>query len=108
MSSHSPGDAALTLPETLNIKNIVDVREIILNSINNNTRTTLDITDEAQVDLSFIQLVSAARQHAETKNHHFVLSRPASGGLFDVLTRGGFLDEMTPDTARFWLHQETV
>lgn len=108
MPSLSPGDVALTLPETLNIKNILAVREIILNSIDNNTCTALDIADEAQVDLSFVQLVTAARQHAGTKNRDFVLARPAVGGLLDVLKRGGFLDEMTPDAASFWLHQETV
>lgn len=106
MSSTLSGDAPLTLPASLTIKNILAVQELILEAMNNNTTTILDIGEDAQVDLSFVQLVTAARKHAESKAGQVLLARPAAGDLYDVLKRGGFLDEMTPDTAHFWLHQE--
>ena len=106
MSSPLPGDAPLTLPATLTIKTIVAVHEMILDFLNKNTHAVLDIDDDAQVDLSFVQLVAAARKHAESRNGRVLLARPAAGDLYDVLERGGFLDEMTPDAAHFWLHQE--
>jgi len=108
MSSALPGDAPLTLPSALTIKNILAVQELILASLNKNTGTVLDIDEAAQVDLSFVQLVTAAHSYAETKAGRVLLARPASGDLLDVLKRGGFLDDMTPDAAHFWLHQEKV
>jgi hypothetical protein len=106
MSSSLLGDAPLTLPISLTIKNIVAVRELILDFISKNTTAVLDIDEEAQIDLSFVQLVTAARKQAETKAGRILLARPATGDLYDVLKRGGFLDDMTPEAAHFWLHQE--
>lgn len=106
MSSTLPGDAPLTLPTTLTIKNILAVQELILDHLDNNPAAILGIDGEAQVDLSFVQLVTAARKHAESRAGRLLLARPAAGDLYDVLKRGGFLDEMTPDAAHFWLHQE--
>lgn len=106
MSSTLPGDAPLTLPATLTIKTMVSVQELILDFLNNNSTAVLDIDEAAQVDLSFVQLVTATRKQAEAKAGRVLLARPASGDLYDVLKRGGFLDEMTPDAAHFWLHQE--
>ena len=106
MSSTLPGDTSLTLPATLTIKNILAVQELILDFLNRNTSAVLDIDEEAQVDLSFVQLVTAARKQAEMKAGRILLARPAAGDLYDVLKRGGFLDDMTPDAAHFWLHQE--
>lgn len=106
MSSTLSGDASLTLPNTLTIKNILAIQEIILEHMANYPATILDVDAEAQVDLSFVQLVTAARKHAEMRAGRVLLARPATGDLYDVLKRGGFLDEMTPDAAHFWLHQE--
>jgi hypothetical protein len=107
MSSPLPGDAPLTLPATLTIKNILAVQELILDFLNKNTTTVLDIDEEAQIDLSFVQLVTAACKQAEMKAGQVLLARPATGDFYDVLKRGGFLDDMTPEAAHFWLHQET-
>jgi len=107
MSSPLPGDAPLTLPATLTIKNILAVQELILDFLNKNTTTVLDIDEEAQIDLSFVQLVTAARKQAGMNAGRVLLARPATGDLYDVLKRGGFLDDMTPEAAHFWLHQET-
>lgn len=107
MSSPLPGDAPLTLPATLTIKNILAVQEMILDFLSKNTSAVLDIDEEAQIDLSFVQLVTAARKQAEMKAGRVLLARPATGDLYDVLKRGGFLDDMTPEAAHFWLHQET-
>ena len=106
MSSTLSGDASLTLPATLTIKTILSVQELILDFLNKNPAIVLDIDEAAQVDLSFVQLVTAARKQAEARARRVLLARPASGDLYDVLERGGFLDGMTPDAAHFWLHQE--
>lgn len=106
MSSTLPGDGSLTLPTTLTIKSILAVQELILDFLKKNSTTVLDIDAAAQVDLSFVQLVTAARKQAEARAGRILLARPATADLYDVLKRGGFLDDMTPDAAQFWLHQE--
>lgn len=106
MSSTLPGDGSLTLPTTLTIKSILAVQELVLDFLKKNSTTVLDIDAAAQVDLSFVQLVTAARKQAEARAGRILLARPATGDLYDVLKRGGFLDEMTSDAAQFWLHQE--
>ena len=106
MSSTLPGDGSLTLPTTLTIKSIVAVQELVWDFLKTNSTTVLDIDAAAQVDLSFVQLVTAARKQAEARAGRILLARPATGDLYDVLKRGGFLDERTPDAAQFWLHQE--
>lgn len=106
MPSTLPGETPLTLPASLTIKTIVSIQGLILAHLNNNGATILDIGADAQVDLSFVQLVTAARKHAASRAGRLLLARPAAGDLYDVLKRGGFLDEMTPDAAHFWLHQE--
>lgn len=106
MSSPAPDHTSLTLPKTLTIKNILEAHKKILSAIDNNADIVLDIADDAQVDLSFVQLVVAARSHAAEKTGRVLLARPAAGELREALRRGGFLDELTPDAAQFWLHQE--
>jgi hypothetical protein len=58
-----------------------------------------------QVDISFIQMIEAARIHAGTAGKSIALAQPATGALLETLRRGGFLEGMSADDAKFWLHQ---
>jgi len=110
MSSAASGNAILSLPESLAIKNILEIKDMISDFVNKNGKAILDIPASAQVDLSFVQLVVSARGSGGDGGDgcdRVVLARPATGALYDVLERGGFLDGMTPDAAHFWLHQES-
>lgn len=64
---------------------------------------TADVADDAAVDLTFIQLVEAARRTAREAGLAFSLARPAAGQLREILERGGFL--ATQDDEEFWLMQ---
>jgi anti-anti-sigma regulatory factor len=50
------------------------------------------------IDLTFIQLLVAARKTAERSGKRLCLSGPAEGALFDTLTRAGFM--IRQDTAQ--------
>lgn len=106
MRAIPPDDIKLTLSNSLTIKNVLASLEAILDHMDSNSTAILDIAEGAQVDLSFVQLIVAARIRAEARAGRVLLARPAGGDLYDVLKRGGFLDDMTPDDAQFWLHQE--
>jgi ABC-type transporter Mla MlaB component len=108
MSSNLSATAPLTLPVSLTIKSILAVYELISSAVEKNVTTVLDIVEGAQVDLSFVQLIVAARDHAQAKGGEVLLARPAAGEFQDALKRGGFLDDMTQEAAQFWLHQEKI
>ena len=100
--------SALTLSAALSIQNASHIHQSILDGLSSNISTRLVLDPEAQVDLSFVQLIEAARRYAQEQGKTLTLASPAQGSLLDVLQRGGFLDEISPETAKFWLHQETV
>jgi hypothetical protein len=58
---------------------------------------------ETSVDLSFVQLIEAARRTAREAGASFRLAGPAAGALRKTLERGGFL-AASPDR-EFWLMQ---
>jgi anti-anti-sigma regulatory factor len=51
----------------------------------------IDCSGVTEVDLSFVQLLLAARTSARNDGGRITLSQPASGALRDALLRGGFL-----------------
>lgn len=105
MSSPEPSPHRLSLPETLTVRSAGDVKDLILLSLSGHPSTELDIADGATVDLSFVQLVEAARLHADRSGKHLSLAKAADGALLGVLDRGGFLDGMSAPDQQFWLHQ---
>ena len=108
MQSYTEDVPPLAVSVALNIKNISDIHKVVLSSLSNNKETRLALDADAQVDLSFVQLMETARIFAEQQGKSLALASPAGGALLDVLRRGGFLDDLSPDAAKFWLHQETV
>lgn len=61
-------------------------------------RIAVDCAGVAEVDLSFVQQILAARRSAERAGGLLAIAPPASGPLLDVLARGGFLADDGP----FW------
>lgn len=66
----------------------------------------LDLADLVDVDLSLIQLVEAARQHALHDHKALRLAAPANPAVAMLLKRAGFLDDVSPETLDFWFHGE--
>ncbi|HYH22627.1 MAG TPA: STAS domain-containing protein [Azospirillum sp.] len=67
----------------------------------------VDCDDADAVDLSFVQLVVAARAAAEAKGAVLALRSPASGSLLEALRRGGFLagHDGGCGERRFWMKE---
>jgi hypothetical protein len=103
-----PGRFALSLGGPLSLRTITDHRASLLSALTANPSVSLDIAEDAQIDLSFLQLVEAARIYAATSGRQIALAKPASGTLHDLLERSGFLQDMLPDDANFWLHQGDI
>lgn len=106
-ASHAQGDI-LHLPENLTVRSINSVREILLQSIDARTETVVALEDGSQIDISFLQLLESARILAGNASKHISLAEPASGPLLGVLERAGFLEGMSAEDAKFWLHEGKV
>jgi len=69
-----------------------------------NDTVELDVTAVADADVSFLQLVCAARHQAERDGKGLRLARPASDTVAALLERAGFLTDIAPADQIFWFH----
>ncbi|SFA89485.1 STAS domain-containing protein [Rhizobium sp. NFR07] len=107
MNTSSHSEPQLALSDNLTVRTISAVRENMLTFIDAHEAATIALADDVQVDISFIQMIEAARIHAETAGKRIALSQPATGALLETLRRSGFLEGMSAEDAKFWLHQGT-
>ena len=85
------------------IRNIADLHRELLQTLQRSNAIQLRLDGDADVDLTFVQLIEAARRFAAAAGKSVSLSAPAAAGLRAILQRGGFL-AAAADRA-FWLHQ---
>lgn len=100
----SPGAAIFKLDGPCTIRNATDIHKDLLDLICINDRISLEIAGSADVDVSFVQLIEAARTYAAGRGKSLALSHPASDRLLDVLDRAGLLDDPKSATSSFWLN----
>ena len=65
----------------------------------------LDCADVTEVDLTFIQMILAARRSAGAAGRSFTLRHRPQGALHEALVRGGFLrgdDQQPPTDPALW------
>lgn len=68
----------------------------------------IDCRGVGEVDLSFVQLLLAARTSARLGGRTVRLASPASGVLLEALQRGGFLSGQSGADCAFWLQPESA
>jgi len=88
----------------------VDVRTVgklhtqLKDALGSGTGVCLRLAANADVDLTFVQLVEAARSVTICDGEGIALETPASDGLRSILERGGFLKSIA--SRAFWLHEK--
>lgn len=108
MSNGDLGSIVVKLEAATNIRNIPGFYSELLTALSGSKPVTLDLAEEPEVDLSFVQLVESARLHAGAHGKALTLAQPASGPLLGVLGRAGFIENASPEDAQFWLHKGSV
>jgi anti-anti-sigma regulatory factor len=90
-------DGALTLCEAESIRNALSA------ALHTGSAVVVDCSDASQVDLSFVQVLIAARIAAAAQQTPFALAAPAQGPLLRVLDQAGVLgpSRSDPDDG-FW------
>ncbi|MEO3387226.1 STAS domain-containing protein [Mesorhizobium sp. CAU 1741] len=96
------GEVRLSGP--LTIRRAGEIRDTLLAALASHQSTTLELQDDAEADISFVQLLLAAQQSARAQGKQLALKQPSAGPLLAVLDSGGFIDA---DTAGFWTKRGT-
>ncbi|GAA3088569.1 hypothetical protein GCM10010520_38650 [Rhizobium viscosum] len=99
---------SISLPEALSIRNASEVYANIIDHFRGNNSIALSLPENAEADLSFLQLIEAARRQAKAEGKTFTLSTPASGSLLKLLERAGFMEAFDQEDQKFWLHKEVT
>jgi len=99
----------LVLDGALTIRNMPSIHSRVLDAIRRHQTVQIDSAGATEVDLSFVQLLVAARRSAALEGRSLSLTDPATGPVLDTLTRAGLLDPKNPDLSgneAFWLCKE--
>lgn len=92
--------------QPLTIRNIGPLADQLRAQFEQDGPISINVSDDAEVDLSFVQLILAARLEAERSGRSLKLSSAASGSLLSTLERGGILHQASPEEIAFWLHKK--
>lgn len=107
MSSNATAET-LVFPPSLSIRQISGAHDLLLKQLEKEDALLLDIADDADTDLSFIQLIEASRLYAKKHGKTVSLKHPASENLQQTLRRSGFLSRMDKESRQFWLHGKDI
>ncbi len=94
----------LALDGALTIRSAEAVSAKLLDAVNRHSSLSVDCSGVTEVDLSFVQLLIAARVSAQSLQSSVALASRPEGALLDALTRGGFqvAEEDRQGEAVFW------
>jgi ABC-type transporter Mla MlaB component len=94
----------VVLDGALTLRTIETVRSKLLDMMERHQTLEIDCSAATEIDLSFIQVLLAARTSALSLGKTVALAHPASGVLRDVLQRGGLVGAVAGQTDEaFWL-----
>lgn len=93
----------VALGESARIREIDGIRTTLLEAFQIHEELELDLSQVAEADLSFLQLIEAARKFAQSEGKRLRLTTPATAPLAALLERAGFLAGETSDIHDFWL-----
>lgn len=100
MADNEPEAASVLLNGALTVRNIVNIRDILLAALTDHQVVRVDCRAADAVDLSCVQLLLAARRSASQAGKQLVLAAQADGLLRAALEQGGFLGTAGGDP--FW------
>jgi hypothetical protein len=98
----------LVLAANQTVRSIASSCGDMLQFIDANESAVIELAEDIEVDISFIQMIEAARIYADTAGKGLALAQPATGALLEALRRSGFLEGMSAQDTKFWLHQGDI
>lgn len=107
-STSSSDSTVVDLSGSLVVRTAKTVHESFCAAFKQAGAVEVTLTDISEVDLSFVQIVEAARRSAADAGREIRLTHPADGVLRDVLDLGGFLATDDADRLAFWTHSKAA
>lgn len=94
-----PGNIEIDIPPPLTVRQVRELKQLILDALKNCSALTLRLPQAAAADLSFVQLIEAARIYAARAGVGLSLAGPAEGELAQLIGSAG----LPSDARTFWL-----
>jgi hypothetical protein len=95
---------SIAMSGLLTVGTVTAGREALIAAFGRGDNIELEGHAQSPVDVVGVQLIQSARHYATQHGKQIRLSSPASGPLLEMLQLGGFLDGLSKDDRRFWLH----
>lgn len=105
MSTPSVSAGALRLSGPLTIRRVAELRDALSTALAAENSIIVELPEGSDADISFVQLLIAARKSAHATGKSLRLAQPASGPLADVLAKGGFL---SAGADNFWTSKDKL
>jgi hypothetical protein len=93
--------SVLEVPNSVTVRSVADFHQHLSATLAGHDEIVLDMDAVVELDLSFVQLVQAARAE-EGKTVR--LARPANEAVTALLRRAGFLTDPADADTHFWFH----
>lgn len=99
-------DFRLSAPPSVTVRTVASFRSDLRDACGCHSNILLDIGGVQEADLSFVQVVYAARYQMDSAGGSLKLAGPAAAGdpIASLLTRAGFASN--PADIDFWFHGE--
>jgi ABC-type transporter Mla MlaB component len=91
MTEDQPADGHLIFEGALTMRSVTSNLSRLKQAVAQHDITVVDCHGADEIDLTFVQLLVAARKTAERSTKKITLSGPPNGTLFETLTRAGFV-----------------
>jgi anti-anti-sigma regulatory factor len=106
--AHSAQPERVVFDGALTIRTIETSQAKLSEALAQSAAVEIDCGAASEMDLSFVQLLLAARKAAIKSGKSFSLLNPATGVLREVLARGGLLpvDGAAGGDATFWRNEK--
>jgi ABC-type transporter Mla MlaB component len=94
----------LALSGVLTVRRAEELLGLLRTAVAEHERLRVDCGAAEEVDLTFLQLLIAARTSARARGRQVTLSAPPAGALAEALGRAGFVPvrEAAPAGEEFW------
>ena len=106
MTENLASSRRVALEGALTVRSAEAVRATLLSALEQDGPVAIDCAEASEVDLSFVQLLVAARASGVHRGRTIALAAPLNAVLLDALTRAGFRAVAEPaigDTETFWI-----
>lgn len=93
--------SVVAVPGSVTVRSVTDFRDHLSSALAEHDEIVLDADAADEIDLSFVQLVQAARAEP---GKTIRLARPANAAIAALLYRAGFLTDPSDTDLDFWFH----